>query len=258
VITTHAALDEVSRRLMADIGPVWGEDIQKHRDMVLRAYGPALKAAPKAGITVTRDIAYGSHRRQILDLFVPVDAAGAPVVVFVHGGAYVRGDKRVSSEVYDNVLYWFAREGFIGVNIEYRLAPEVTWPGGAEDLRSGDRLDPRQRRAAWRRPGLDFLHRPLVGRPGGDQRHVADAAAEVEHPHPRPDAGPHQHVLGQVAIVVPLALQPPELVVRVAEGIGTVGLRAGLAGESGTPDHGLLLGERRKDARPRRRDRASG
>ena len=32
------------------------------------------------------------------------------------------------------MLYWFARQGFIGVNIEYRLAPESPWPGGAEDL----------------------------------------------------------------------------------------------------------------------------
>jgi acetyl esterase len=116
------------------IGPVWGQDIQKHRDMVLGAYGPVLEGAPKAGITVMRDIAYGSHARQILDCFVPSAAANAPVVVFVHGGLYVRGDKRLSSEVYDNVLYWFARQGFIGVNIEYRLAPDSPWPGGAEDL----------------------------------------------------------------------------------------------------------------------------
>ena len=134
MIASHAALDEASRRLMMEIGPVWARDIQKHRDVVLRAYGPVLEDAPKAGVTVTRDIAYGSHARQILDLFVPAGAAKAPVVVFVHGGVFVRGDKRLSSEVYDNVLYWFARQGFIGINIEYRLAPESPWPGGAEDL----------------------------------------------------------------------------------------------------------------------------
>lgn len=131
---SHAALDDASRRLMMDLGPVWGQDIWKHRDLVLSAYGPALERAPKAGVTVTRDIAYGAHARQILDLFVPVGVTNAPVVVFVHGGAFMRGDKRVSSEVYDNVLYWFARQGIIGVNIEYRLAPKSPWPGGADDL----------------------------------------------------------------------------------------------------------------------------
>ena len=134
MIASHAALDEASRHLMMEIGPVWARDIQAHRDVVLRAYGPLLNDAPKAGVTVTRDIAYGPHPRQILDLFVPEDMTNAPVVVFVHGGVFVRGDKRLSSEVYDNVLYWFARQGFIGINIEYRLAPESQWPGGADDL----------------------------------------------------------------------------------------------------------------------------
>ena len=113
MITSHAALDETSRRQMMEIGPVWGDDIPMHRDMVLRAYGPVLERAPKGGITVTRDFAYGSHARQVLDCFVPMSATSAPVVVFVHGGAFVRGDKRLSSEVYDNVLYWFAGQGFI-------------------------------------------------------------------------------------------------------------------------------------------------
>src|SRR5690242_17292720 len=103
MIASHAALDETSRRLMMEIGPAWGQDILKHRDIVLRAYGPVLECAPKGGISVTRDIAYGPHARQVLDLFVPSGVADAPVVVFVHGGVFVRGDKRVSSEVYDNV-----------------------------------------------------------------------------------------------------------------------------------------------------------
>ena len=131
---SHAALDDPSRQLMMEIGPVWARDIQAHRDVVLRAYGPVLNAAPKVGVTVARDIAYGPHPRQILDLFVPAGVVDAPVVVFVHGGVFVRGDKRLSNEVYDNVLYWFARQGFIGINIEYRLAPESPWPGGADDL----------------------------------------------------------------------------------------------------------------------------
>jgi hypothetical protein len=58
---SHAALDEASRRLMMEIGPVWGQDIQKHRDIVLGAYGPVLEDAPNAGVKVLRDIAYGPH-----------------------------------------------------------------------------------------------------------------------------------------------------------------------------------------------------
>lgn len=131
---------------MESIGPVWGRDIQKHRDMVLDAYGPLLAMAPKAGIEVTREHAYGAHPRQVLDIFRPAGARRAPVVIFMHGGAFVRGDKRVSDEVYDNVLYWFARHGYVGVNIEYRLAPEAVWPAGADDLAAS---------IAWVRSNID-------------------------------------------------------------------------------------------------------
>jgi len=40
---------------------------------------------------------------------------------------FVRGSKQLSNEVYDNVLHRFARQGFIGMNVEYRLAPEEQW-----------------------------------------------------------------------------------------------------------------------------------
>ena len=38
--------------------------------------------------------------------------------------------------MYDNVLFWFARQGCVGINVEYRLAPQTTYPGGAEDVAS--------------------------------------------------------------------------------------------------------------------------
>lgn len=132
--TAHAALSESQRRSMHAIGPIWGQDIQKHRDVVVAAYSPVLAAAPKAGVTVARDLPYGAHARQVLDILAPALAKAAPVVMFVHGGAFVRGDKRINDEIYDNVLIWFARHGYVGVNVEFRLAPEAPWPGGADDL----------------------------------------------------------------------------------------------------------------------------
>lgn len=119
---------------MAEIGPIWAENIQKHSEIVKNAYGPLLAAAPKDKITVTRNLAYGTHPRQVFDLFQPRDASNAPVVVFVHGGAFVRGDKCTTPEIYDNVLYWFARQGYLGINIEYRLAPVAHYPSGADDV----------------------------------------------------------------------------------------------------------------------------
>jgi hypothetical protein len=51
-----ANLPDPARRKLAEIGPVWGTDIQRHRDLVLEIYRPLLAAAPKAGVEVTRGI----------------------------------------------------------------------------------------------------------------------------------------------------------------------------------------------------------
>ena len=127
-------LPQAARATMAQIGPIWGKDIRKHRDMVLAAYAPLLRDAPKDGVHVTRDHAYGEHPRQRLDVFGPKGDSRVPVVAFVHGGAFIRGEKSTAAGIYDNVPYWFARQGFLGINIGYRLAPESTFPGGAEDI----------------------------------------------------------------------------------------------------------------------------
>ena len=124
----------VQQQLMARIGPVWGTDIRGHSEMVKDAYAPLLAAANNNGISVTRNVAYGPHARQVLDIFRPATAQNAGVVVFVHGGAFVRGDKQASPEIYDNLMYWFAKQGYVGINIEYRLAPESGYPGGADDV----------------------------------------------------------------------------------------------------------------------------
>jgi acetyl esterase/lipase len=122
------------QQLMARIGPLWGTDIRGHSQMVMGAYAPLLAAANNEGMTVTRDVAYGPHARQVLDIFQPPSVQNAGVVVFVHGGAFVRGDKQASPEMYDNLMYWFAKQGYVGINIEYRLAPESAYPGGADDV----------------------------------------------------------------------------------------------------------------------------
>src|SRR5215831_15366084 len=73
--------------------------------------------------------------RQILDVYQPIWRAGAPVVIFIHGGAYVRGDKDFYGEMYGNISTWFARQGVLGLNATYRLAPAAKWPSGADDVR---------------------------------------------------------------------------------------------------------------------------
>jgi acetyl esterase/lipase len=72
-----------------------------------------------------------------LDLLAPVakPSVPVPVVIFVHGGAYVRGDKSVPrTPFYQNIAAFWVRHSMIGVNITYRLAPKHQWPAGAQDV----------------------------------------------------------------------------------------------------------------------------
>jgi triacylglycerol lipase len=99
-------------------------------------YAPLQESEPYAGIKVVRDVKYGPSERNVLDVFAADGAGDArPVFMFVHGGAYIQGEKRrPGSPFYDNVVLWAARHGMVGVNVEYRLAPKDPWPAGPEDL----------------------------------------------------------------------------------------------------------------------------
>lgn len=122
--------------VLAAVGPIWGNDIPGNIQRTLEVYTPILRDAPKDGVRVTRDVAYGPDATQRFDLFQPERRTDVPIVVFVHGGAYVRGTRNVNEEVYGNITTYFARMGMLGVNAGYRLAPAAPWPAGAEDLRA--------------------------------------------------------------------------------------------------------------------------
>ncbi len=72
-------------------------------------------------------------KSQLLDIYQPAQARPTPrpVVLFIHGGSWDSGSK-------DDILYKaigrrLARQGFVGVVISYRLAPQVLVPAQAYD-----------------------------------------------------------------------------------------------------------------------------
>jgi acetyl esterase/lipase len=89
---------------------------------------------------VERDIAYGPDARHRLDVFYPPKGTARgpearPVLAFVHGGGFVRGDKGApEAPFYNNVGAWAVQNGLIGVTLTYRLAPAARWPAGPEDV----------------------------------------------------------------------------------------------------------------------------
>lgn len=72
---------------------------------------------------------YGEHPRQKLDVLTPPTATKAPVVIFLHGGGWIRGDKRI----YQYVQRRLAKEGIVSVSANYRLSPEAVFPAFVKD-----------------------------------------------------------------------------------------------------------------------------
>ncbi|MEY4763191.1 MAG: hypothetical protein RLZZ200_3048 [Pseudomonadota bacterium] len=101
-------------------------------------YAPRFPKEPFEGMRLTRDIPYGPHERNRLDVFTRESGAPGrrmPVVVFVHGGGFSRGAKHTDgSPFYDNVGAWAAGQGLLGITVNYRLSPQHQFPSGVEDL----------------------------------------------------------------------------------------------------------------------------
>lgn len=83
-----------------------------------------------------RDIAYGEFgRRNTLDIWSRADLrrdANAPVLVQVHGGAWIMGNKEQQAMP---LMAHMAERGWVCVAINYRLSPRSTWPDHIVDVK---------------------------------------------------------------------------------------------------------------------------
>jgi acetyl esterase/lipase len=112
---------------------------------------------PVRSIATVRNIDYAgdgrrSHRLDVISRRNP-PARGAPVLVYIHGGAWVIGDKREQGLP---LLYELARRGWVTVTINYSLSPRATWPDHIVDCK---------RAVAW--------VRDHIAEHGGDPGYIA-------------------------------------------------------------------------------------
>lgn len=101
-------------------------DFQKNDENIyeLEGYGIA-----------TLDVAYDTKSdKNKLDIYLPtIKQEKYPVIIFIHGGGYVKSDKRRHTANVLNAL----QLGYAVVGLNYRLAPEAVYPAFLEDCLKG-------------------------------------------------------------------------------------------------------------------------
>lgn len=80
--------------------------------------------------TVEKDLPYGDHPLQKFDLYLPDTPTKAPVMVYIHGGGWKRGDKAAVGMK----PMFFNGKGWIFVSVNYRLLPEGQHPANVNDV----------------------------------------------------------------------------------------------------------------------------
>jgi arylformamidase len=83
--------------------------------------GGAEKFSLPPGARAERDLAYGPAAAQKLDVYIPESAKRAPILLMVHGGGWMFGDKTNPGVVGSKAKHWLPR-GYIVVSANYRMA----------------------------------------------------------------------------------------------------------------------------------------
>lgn len=99
------------------------------------AEGSAVKLGGNFEVETVKDIAYvegvaADPDKHKLDLYLPKGQKDFPVLMFVHGGSWRSGDRKMYAPL-GNVL---AKNGIGTVIISYRLSPKVQHPGHIQDV----------------------------------------------------------------------------------------------------------------------------
>ncbi len=101
----------------------------------------AMAASPRAAFadeptvkTYTFKALSGPGNGLAADVHRPPGDARRPVVVFIHGGALMMGDRKLTPRP-GSLLTTLLSAGYVVVSIDYRLAPQVKLPAIIEDVR---------------------------------------------------------------------------------------------------------------------------
>jgi acetyl esterase/lipase len=101
--------------------------------LILAALLTAPLAAQRPVVPQPREIAFGAGPLQRLDFYPAAGAmAPAPLLVFVHGGGWKRGDKRNATGAAK--IAHFTGRGYAFASVNYRLVPDARVEDQAQDV----------------------------------------------------------------------------------------------------------------------------
>jgi acetyl esterase/lipase len=140
VFAAHRTRDAFNHALDEALGPKWrdrvdpGDATDVHIGLEwVRVFLPF--RFKRKGVERTRDLQYvdDGRKRHRLDVYrTPATPPGAPVLLQVHGGAWMVGNKEQQGLP---LMYHLASRGWVCVAINYRLSPKGTWPDHLVDCK---------------------------------------------------------------------------------------------------------------------------
>jgi acetyl esterase/lipase len=113
---------------------------------------PPDQPKPCAGVSFARSLKYGESDQNVLDVATgdSRQASPRPVLLFVAGQSFAgdNGAPDIAGPLQDEAMCFAARNGMVGVKVNYRLAPANPWPTGARDVAAA---------ASWVHQNIDLF-----------------------------------------------------------------------------------------------------
>lgn len=201
----------VAASLPSDAQQRLRDRLEQRRDASRQERPVAVPAGGKA----VRNVAYGPDPAQRFDVYLPANAARAPVVFYVHGGGWANGDK-TNPGMQNKLAYWLPK-GYAVVSSNYRMVPVADPLEQARDIARAVAAN-QSHAADW---GIDPQRVVLMGHSAG--AHLV--ALLGAHPRMLADAGATRPLgvvsLDSGALDVPSLMSQPRVPKLYTEAFGS-------------------------------------
>lgn len=96
---------------------------------------PVANLFPKETV-IRQNINYGNDtvKRHLMDIYVPPGAKeNLPLIVFIHGGAWMLNDKYSDMNYMKNTVHGFVDSGYVMASVDYRYSTDAPFPAQIQD-----------------------------------------------------------------------------------------------------------------------------